>query len=121
MRKRTSRIYPDGITECNEVYAPFSDGWQYCDAIYKCDENGVMTCLWEKLAGKKLVSKPYVRVVAIRYIDGITYAMLFIYYGSAYTNGDYWVARYGSENNRWIGIFMCNPPSFGLSSNGYVA
>lgn len=50
MRKRTSRIYPDGITECNEVYAPFSDGWQYCDAIYKCDENGVMTCLWEKLA-----------------------------------------------------------------------
>lgn len=50
MRKRTSRIYPDGITECNEVYAPFSDGWQYCDAIYKCDENGVMTCLWKKLA-----------------------------------------------------------------------
>ena len=49
MRKRTSRIYPDGITECNEVYAPFSDGWQYCDAIYKCDENGVMTCLWEKI------------------------------------------------------------------------
>ena len=50
MRKRTSRIYPDGITECNEVYAPFSDGWQYCDAIYKCDENGAMTCLWKKLA-----------------------------------------------------------------------
>ena len=49
MRKRTSRIYPDGITECNEVYAPFSDGWQYCDAIYKCDENGVMTCLWETI------------------------------------------------------------------------
>ena len=49
MRKRTSRIYPDGITECNEVYAPFSDGWQYCDAIYKCDENGTMTCLWEKI------------------------------------------------------------------------
>lgn len=121
MRKRTSRIYPDGITECNEVYALFSDGWQYCDAIYKCDENGVMTCLWEKLAGKKLVSKPYVRVVAIRYIDGITYAMLFIYYGSAYTTGDYWVARYDSENNRWIGIFMCDPPRFGLSSNGYVA
>lgn len=121
MRKRTSRIYPDGITECNEVYAPFSDGWQYCDAIYKCDENGVMTCLWEKLAGKKLVSKPYVRVVAIRYIDGITYAMLFIYYGSAYTNGNYWVARYDSDNNRWIGIFMCNPPGLGLTSNGYVA
>ena len=121
MRKRTSRIYPDGITECNEVYAPFSDGWQYCDAIYKCDENGVMTCLWEKLAGKKLVSKLYVRVVAIRYIDGITYAMLFIYYGSAYTNGNYWVARYDSENNRWIGIFMCDTPGFGLSSNGYAA
>lgn len=50
MRKRTSRIYPDGITECNEVYAPFSDGWQYCDAIYKCDEVGTMTCLWKKLA-----------------------------------------------------------------------
>ena len=49
MRKRTSRIYPDGITECNEVYAPFSDGWQYCDAIYKCDESGTMTCLWEKI------------------------------------------------------------------------
>ena len=121
MRKRTSRIFPDGITECNEAYAPFDDGWQYCDAIYKCDESGVMTCLWEKLAGKKLVSKPYVRVVAIRYIDGITYAMLFIYYGSAYTNGNYWVARYDSYNNRWIGIFMCNPPSLGLSSNGYVA
>ena len=78
MRKRTSRIFPDGITECNEAYAPFDDGWQYCNAIYKCDESAVMTCLWEKLAGKKLVSKPYVRVVSIRYIDGITYAMLFI-------------------------------------------
>lgn len=48
MRKRTSRIYPDGVTECNEVYAPFSDGWQYCDAIYKCDEVGELICLWKK-------------------------------------------------------------------------
>lgn len=49
MRKRTSRIYPDGVTECNEVYAPFADGWNYCDAIYKCDENGEVICLWKKL------------------------------------------------------------------------
>ena len=50
MRKRTSRIFPDGKTECNEVYAQFDDGYQYCDAIYKCDENGELTCLWKKLA-----------------------------------------------------------------------
>lgn len=121
MRKRSTDIYfPDengNLVYCDEVVFENT----YCDAIYKCDENGVMTCLWEKLAGKKLVSKPYVRVVTIRYIDGITYAMLFIYYGSAYTNGNYWVARYDSDNNRWIGIFMCNPPGLGLSSNGYVA
>lgn len=55
MRKRTTRIFPDGKTECNEVYAPFSDGWQYCDAIYKCDENGELTCLWKKLAAETFI------------------------------------------------------------------
>ena len=55
MRKRTSRIFPDGITECNEVYAQFDDGWQYCDAIYKCDEVGTMTCLWKKLAAETYI------------------------------------------------------------------
>lgn len=55
MRKRTSRIFPDGKTECYEVYAPFSDGWQYCDAIYKCDENGELTCLWKKLAAETYI------------------------------------------------------------------
>ena len=104
MRKRTSRIYPDGITECNEVYAPFSDGWQYCDAIYKCDENGVMTCLWEKLAGKQLVKKPYTRISAMVYINGITYALMAIYTSSSYTTKDYYIAYYDAQNKRWIAI-----------------
>lgn len=105
MRKRTSRIYPDGITECNEVYAPFSDGWQYCDAIYKCDENGVMTCLWEKLAGKHLVKKLYTRIIAIRYINGITYALIAIYGSSSYSGYYCWVAYYDEKNNRWIAVY----------------
>lgn len=121
MRKRTSRIFPDGITECNEVYAPFSDGWQYCDAIYKCDENSVMTCLWEKLAGKNLVKKPYARVVAVRYIDGITYAVLFIYLSSYYTAGFYWVARYDSDNNRWIALYKYTKIKQNTSEYNYLS
>lgn len=51
MRQRTSQIDIDGV-KYNEVFFPFADGYGYCDAIYKCDENGVYTCLWKKIDEK---------------------------------------------------------------------
>ena len=75
MRKRTSRIYPDGITECNEVYAPFSDGWQYCDAIYKCDESGVMTCLWEKI-NEEWVDRALTIITDVYACEGYNYLII---------------------------------------------
>lgn len=49
MRKRSTDIYfPDengNLVYCDEVIFENT----YCDAIYKCDENGVLTCLWEKI------------------------------------------------------------------------
>lgn len=60
MRPRTSQIDIDGV-KYNEVFFPFSDGHHYCDAIYKCDENGVYTCLWKKIDEK--VVYPYLATV----------------------------------------------------------
>lgn len=104
MRKRTSRIFPDGITECNEVYAPFSDGWQYCDAIYKCDENGVMTCLWEKLAAEKFIGIFQSGKFFFTWKNKL-YAIARVYWGGTGTvvhYGDY--LEYDYDTGKWYVI-----------------
>lgn len=106
MRKRTSRIFPDGKTECYEVYAPFADGWQYCDAIYKFDENSNLTCLWKKYDDVSDYIKVTAYIVKVDHNtceNGKTYALV-QFYRDGTAVYDYGIAYLDEENERFVVI-----------------
>ena len=73
-RKQSSKIYFQGKYH-NEIYFQ----GHYHDKMYIGNQ-----LVWGKLAGKQLVKKPYTRISAMVYINGITYALMAIYTSSSY-------------------------------------
>lgn len=114
MRRRSSDIYfPDengNLVYCDEVIFENT----YCDAIYKCDENGVMTCLWKKYidewdgvrleigGAKDYSSQPVLGNMAV--YNNELYAIGNTYYSSGALKDRNAVFKFSFETRRWAYI-----------------
>ena len=114
MRRRSSDIYfPDengNLVYCDEVIFENT----YCDAIYKCDENGIMTCLWKKYidewdgvrleigGAKDYSSQPELGNSAV--YNNELYALGNTYYKSGTLKDRNAVFKFSFETRRWAYI-----------------